>query len=144
MQAIIFILIGVAGGVLGGMGMGGGTLLIPLLVTFTSMQQHSAQAVNLIAFIPMAIIVLFVHIKNGLVKPKYLLTISLPATILGVLLAFAVRRIPDDNLRRYFGVFLIVLGIYQLVSVIIKIVKDANRKNKGELLTGCVQMNNDR
>ena len=49
-KIILFIIIGVAGGVIGGMGMGGGTLLIPLLTLFTGADQHLAQAVNLIAY----------------------------------------------------------------------------------------------
>jgi len=128
MQIFTFTIIGLLGGILGGMGMGGGTLLIPLLVTFTALSQHNAQAVNLIAFVPMAIIALIIHAKNGLVKPKYLLTISLPATIIGIGGAILVRHIDDDNLRRYFGIFLLILGIYQLATIIKKFITDKKVK----------------
>ena len=133
MQVFIFILIGLAGGIFGGMGMGGGTLLIPLLVTFTALSQHSAQTVNLVAFVPMAVVVLIIHIKNGLVKPKYLLTISLPATIIGIGSAILVRYIEDTELRRYFGIFLLLLGVYQLVCVIKKFIIDKKLKKQKSL-----------
>ena len=38
-----FLIFGALGGVLGGMGMGGGTLLIPLLTLFTKTEQKEAQ-----------------------------------------------------------------------------------------------------
>jgi len=129
MQIFIFITIGIIGGVFGGLGMGGGTLLIPLLVSFTALNQHTAQTINLIAFIPMAIIVLIIHIKNGLVKFKHLLTISLPALLTAILAAFLAFRVQSGNLKIYFGIFLLVLGIYQLTTLIIKTIKEKKAKN---------------
>ena len=127
MQILTYILIGLSGGVFGGLGMGGGTLLIPLLVLFTSLNQHAAQAINLIAFIPMAVIVLIIHIKNGLVKFKYLLTVSLPALVFSIAAALLVTRIESEQLGRYFGVFLLVLGLYQFIMAIRKIKKQKKK-----------------
>ena len=66
----LYIIFGALGGILGGMGMGGGTLLIPLLTIFTETKQKEAQGINLIVFIPMAIIALIIHFKNKLVNVK--------------------------------------------------------------------------
>ena len=60
MEYLWYGIAGVLSGVLGGMGMGGGTLLIPLLSLFYSVGQHTSQAVNLISFIPMAIVALII------------------------------------------------------------------------------------
>ena len=128
MNIFILITIGLAGGIFGGLGMGGGTLLIPLLVTTAGISQHGAQMINLVAFVPMAIIALVIHCKNGLVKFKYLLTISLPATAFAVLATFLVRNIEPLSLKRYFGAFLIVLGVYQLTSLLLKLFLDKNYK----------------
>jgi uncharacterized membrane protein YfcA len=49
MSFFIYLLVGALGGVLGGMGMGGGTLLIPALTIFCEVEQHVAQAINLIS-----------------------------------------------------------------------------------------------
>jgi len=130
MQIFFFILIGLIGGLLGGMGMGGGTLLIPLLVTFTPLSQHTAQTINLVAFIPMAIVVLIIHIKNKLVNFKYLLTISLPAVLFAIGAAFLAKRTSAENLGKFFGVFLLVLGIYQLIMAIKKCVTKGKKNCK--------------
>ena len=52
MQIFLFVLFGFLAGIIGGMGMGGGTLLVPLL-SFLDMEQKTIQATNLISFIPM-------------------------------------------------------------------------------------------
>ena len=45
------VLIGVFSGIFSGIGMGGGTILIFLLTTFAGLEQHIAQATNLIYFV---------------------------------------------------------------------------------------------
>ena len=50
MRTIMLMIAGAAGGALGGMGMGGGTLLIPILTLLCGFSQHAAQAANLAAF----------------------------------------------------------------------------------------------
>ena len=58
------ILIGIFAGIFSGIGMGGGTILIFLLTIFAKMEQHIAQATNLIYFIPTAISAIIVNYKN--------------------------------------------------------------------------------
>ena len=67
MKILFRIIAGLIGGTVGGMGMGGGTLLIPILTIFLSFAQLQAQGINLIAFIPMSIVAIIVHSKNHLV-----------------------------------------------------------------------------
>ena len=50
MQIFLLILAGIVGGIIGGMGMGGGTLLIPILTIFLDVEQKNAQAINLVAY----------------------------------------------------------------------------------------------
>ena len=128
MKILVYILIGLSGGVLGGLGMGGGTLLIPLLRLFTGTSQHVAQTVNLVAFIPMSIVALAIHIKNKLVKWKYLLTLSLPAVPAGIGASFLAKLVAGARLGRWFGIFLIVLGAYQLICVIVQFFNKRKKK----------------
>ena len=51
---ILLVLVGVLSGAVGGMGMGGGTVTIPLLVLFAGVEQKLAQAANLFSFLPMS------------------------------------------------------------------------------------------
>ena len=62
----LYLIFGILSGVIGGMGMGGGTLLIPLLTIFCGISQIVAQMYNLLAFLPMSIIAIFIHYKNKL------------------------------------------------------------------------------
>lgn len=128
-RILIFIIIGIAGGLIGGMGMGGGTLLIPLLTLFTATDQHLAQAVNLIAFIPMSAVALIIHIKNKLVEFRFVLITALPAVTASVLASLLSKRVEGDALGMYFGIFLMCLGVYQLVSAIIVLVKKKKLKD---------------
>lgn len=143
MKIFLYIIIGVAGGLLGGMGMGGGTLLIPFLTMFADVPQHLSQAVNLIAFIPMSLFALIIHVKNKLVDFRYLLWISLPAVASGVLAAYLIKSVSGPVLKRYFGIFLIFLGVVQLSSVIIshirhrRALKNSAAKGRVEALMEC-------
>lgn len=128
-RILIFIIIGIAGGLIGGMGMGGGTLLIPLLTLFTATDQHLAQAVNLIAFIPMSVVALIIHIKNKLVEFRFVPITALPAVTASVLASLLSKRVEGDALGMYFGIFLMCLGVYQLVSAIIVLVKKKKLKD---------------
>lgn len=130
MKIFILIAIGLAGGVIGGMGMGGGTLLIPLITVCTDIEQHIAQAINLIAFVPMSVIALVIHIKNKLVDYKAFLWTALPAVALSVLAAYVSRLVGGKKLSMYFGIFLILLGLYQLVSIIYARIKAGKEKKR--------------
>lgn len=128
MSWIYLILAGLVSGIVGGMGMGGGTLLIPVLTIFLSFAQKNAQAINLLAFIPMSIFALVVHIKNKLVDFK----VGIPIMLIGIFFSVAgsllANNLSNDFLRVVFGVFLLVVGVNQIVQTIITIKK--NKKNK--------------
>ncbi len=112
----LYCLAGLVGGVLGGMGMGGGTVLIPLLSIFFNVEQQVAQAINLISFIPMAIIALIIHTKNKLVDYKGVWLIILPGVAFGVGGALLAKCISGEALKKIFGVFLILLSGFQIFT----------------------------
>lgn len=117
---ILLLLVGFFSGVFGGMGMGGGTVLIPALTLILGVDQRLAQAVNVIAFLPMAVLALPEHKKNGLLRTDGILLVIIPAVITSVLFALIMMLMPTDVLRRAFGLFLVALavkGIYQIVQI---------------------------
>lgn len=120
MAFYLLFLCGVAGGILGGMGMGGGTALIPLLTIVCGVEQGVAQGVNLLSFLPMSLIALTVHAKNGLLEKDGLAFLILPALVLSSAGAFLAAALPSAALRRGFGLFLIVLSFFQLAQTIAK------------------------
>ena len=114
MQTVIPIIIGLLSGVISGMGIGGGTILIPALAIFLSVDQHMAQGVNLLYFIPTAIVALIVHIKNKSINYK----IAIPIVLLGIAGAvggsFLATRMDATLLKRLFGDFLAAMGLYEI------------------------------
>ena len=116
LKIIILIACTLVGGVIGGMGMGGGTLTIPLLTIFCSLTQHEAQAINLVAFIPMAIISLVIHIKNKRVKKDGIVWILVPAAITSLGGSFAAQALDGEILKRIFGGFLLILSVIQFFA----------------------------
>ncbi|TCO80086.1 sulfite exporter TauE/SafE family protein [Marinisporobacter balticus] len=107
------ILIGFFSGIIGGMGIGGGTLLIPALTLFTPLTQQQAQGVNLLSFIPVAFVALITHFKNKDVETS----ISIPFIGLGILGSiigsFLAVKLSSHILKISFGIFLFFMGAYE-------------------------------
>ena len=123
------IVIGVIAGVVGGLGMGGGTILILLLSMFNNIEQHIAQGTNVVFFIPTAIAAILVFIKNKNIKFKVgvpILIWGMVGTSIGALIS---SNMDVHVLRKCFGVFLIVIAIYQTYSLYKMYRKEKNRNN---------------
>ncbi len=114
MSFYLLFLCGVAGGLIGGMGMGGGTLLIPLLTLFLGVPQGAAQGVNLLSFLPMSFVALSVHAKNGLLQREGLWQFIVPALLFSALGGLCALVLPAKILRKGFGLFLILLAGFPL------------------------------
>lgn len=128
MKIFLLILFGFLSGIIGGMGMGGGTLLVPLL-SFMDLEQKTIQAINLISFLPMCCIALGVHAKNKLIKTDGVLWLIVPAIALAVVGALCASKADNKILRICFAVFLISVGVWQLVVAIKFIVKKKKSGN---------------
>ena len=114
----VYIISGIIGGIVGGMGMGGGTLLIPLLTIVSGVEQHVAQAVNLISFIPMSAVALFIHSKKKLIKKSGVILIIISGVFSCAVFAVVAKNTDGETLKRIFGIFLIILSLIQLFPII--------------------------
>ena len=104
-------LVSVLSGIIGGMGIGGGVILIPVLTAFFDITQKNAQFINLIYFVPLSLCALFVHIKEGRVDIRRAILMALGG-ILGALAGCTVTaRMDVVVLKKLFGVFLFFVGI---------------------------------
>lgn len=115
----LLILYGIIGGILGGMGMGGGTLLIPLLTIFGGLNQIESQAINLISFSLMAIVSIIIHAKNKLIDFKVAFPFIITGVAFSILGSFIANSINSLSLKTLFGVFLVALGLFQGASFFI-------------------------
>lgn len=108
---------GTLAGIVGSMGMGGGTVLIPLLSIFAGFSQVVAQSYNLIAFLPMSIVAIIIHFKNGLIKLNYLPIIVAFGIIFSLAGSFFANIVDKNILRILFGIFLIVLSVFEFIKI---------------------------
>lgn len=129
MQIFLLILFGFLAGIVGGMGMGGGTVLVPLL-SFLDLPQKTIQAINLISFLPMCSVALVFHAKNKLIDTKHIWWLVVPAIIFAVGGALVADVAGNEVLRLCFAAFLIGVGVWQLVVAIKFIVKQKKERNK--------------
>ncbi|MDR7857157.1 MAG: TSUP family transporter [Tissierella sp.] len=107
-------LIGFLSGIISGMGIGGGTILIPSLVIFYSLEQQKAQGVNLMVFLPVAIVALITHYKKGNIDFSFAKLIILGGIGGAIIGSFIALKIDPLKLRKYFGFFLLVVGAIEL------------------------------
>ena len=114
MRFVYLALAAVFSGTIGGMGIGGGVILIPVLTGLFGIAQKDAQFINLLYFVPVAVCALWVHTRSGRVEWKKALYMASGA-IIGALVGSYLAELAADNfLRRIFGVFLLAVGISQL------------------------------
>jgi uncharacterized membrane protein YfcA len=111
---MLLIILGFFSGIIGGMGMGGGTILIPALILFAHIDPKIAQSINLLSSIPMTIFALIIHIKNR----NVILRLVVPIASFGILGAicgsFLATYLSSEILKKIFGVFLLVIGILEV------------------------------
>lgn len=113
----LYVLAGIASGIFGGLGMGGGTLLIPILTIFFDFDQKLAQGINLLSFLVMAIISLIIHYKNGYIVTKHIWLIVTFGVLFSVAGAVLMAFLPSKILRTIFGAFLCFLAVVEFVKI---------------------------
>ena len=107
--------VGTAVGVLSGFGIGGGTILLVYLTAAAGMDQHLAQGINLLYFLPAAVLALPSHRKHGLIEKKALLPAICAGLACAGVSAWISAGIDTKILRKIFGGFLILVGSYQII-----------------------------
>ena len=124
------VLIGIISGIVSGTGMGGGTILIFLLSFIMGIEQHTAQATNLIFFIPTSIVAIIVNFKNKNIDTKQAIIISIFG-VLGAIIGANIAIYMDVKLlKKGFGIFLIFVTINEIYSIIKLYKKDKKTNNK--------------
>ncbi len=110
------IIVGFVTGLIASMGLGGGFVLVIWLSVFTQAEQRAVQGVNLLFFLPIALISLIIHIKGGLIDKALLKKYLLGGIIGAVIGAFAANLIASELLRKLFALFLLAFGVRELLT----------------------------
>jgi len=113
-----YIFLGLVAGVFSGfLGIGGGTLLIPVMVYIFGLTQHQAQGTTLALMVPpIGLLAAMRYYKSGNVKIDMAVFICLGFFVGGLIGAHFVQNIPDQILKRFFGVFLLFVSIRMLLG----------------------------
>ena len=130
------VLIGIVSGIVSGTGMGGGTILIFLLSFMLGVEQHVAQATNLIFFIPTAIMAIIVNLKNKNIDMKLAILISVFGIFGAIIGANISIHIDVKILKKCFGIFLAIvtlneIAIHEIYSIC-KFYRSQYKNNKKE------------
>ena len=106
--------VGALSGVIASMGLGGGFVLLIWLTLHDGMPQRQAQGVNLLFFLPIALISVVMHLRSGLID-KRLVFAMIPGGVAGAVLgALASQMVGNDILRKIYAVFLLFFGLREL------------------------------
>lgn len=115
---MIEILMGIISGIVSGTGMGGGTVLIFFLTFILGIEQHQAQAANLIFFIPTSIVAILVNIKNKNVDLKLATIVSIFGILGAIIGANLSVHTEVRVLQKFFGIFLAIIAIHEIYTII--------------------------
>lgn len=112
---VIALMIGTILGFLSGLGIGGGSLLILWLTLVNGMEQEMARTVNLLFFLPAAVVACYYRKKQGTLDVKKMLP-AIAAGCIGAVLGTRVGGNLDTSLlKKGFGILLLATGIREVL-----------------------------
>lgn len=116
LDSIPFVLVlGTLLGFLSGLGIGGGSLLILWLTLVLNMDAAAARGINLLFFLPSALIAAFFRWKQGSIPLRRILPAIASGCAAALTFSLLSARIETPVLKKCFGVLLIVTGIRELL-----------------------------
>lgn len=107
---------GFLSGLIGSMGFGGGGVLIIYLAVFASIPQLKAQGINLIFFIPCALLSVIIYSVKKQIEWREILPVILGGAVGAIPAGLILRHIETAYLSKIFALFLIFTGISSLIK----------------------------
>ncbi len=117
MNYVIPIIAGFLSGLIGAMGFGGGGVLIIYLVVFAGIPQIVAQGINLIFFIPCAVVATVIYLLKKQIKFKMILPVIAGGITGSIFTSYFLGFIKSEWLSKAFAVFLIIMGLSSIIKV---------------------------
>lgn len=111
----VILAVGAVLGFLAGIGVGGGSLLILWLTLVLKVSPAAARGINLLFFIPSALIACFFRWKQGVLKWKTLLPAILAGCISAGVFSWVSCILDTGLLKKAFGVLLLLTGIREIL-----------------------------
>ena len=117
---VINIIVGTILGFLAGLGIGGGSLLILWLTLAQDMPYPQARILNLLFFLPAALITCIFRKKEGKLDLKASIAGIVSGCITALLCSIASSHLDTELLKKILGVLFLVIGVKELLYKPIK------------------------
>jgi len=116
--ALILIMIGLMAGVFGGIfGIGGAIIMIPAMVYFLGVDQHTAQGTSLAVMLPpIGLFAAYNYYNAGQVNIWYAVIIAISFMIGGYFGSKIALNLPEQLMKKVFAVFLILTALKLMFS----------------------------
>ena len=111
----VMLIVGCILGFLAGLGIGGGSLLILWLSLAVGMEHNTARVINLLFFIPTALIASFFRWRQGVLDIKRVLPAIIGGCISAACFSMLSRQLDVSILKKLFGILLLGTGIKELL-----------------------------
>ncbi len=115
-MTILTAVVGFLSGVIGAMGLGGGGVLLIYLTAFASVEQLTAQGINLLFFLPVGFSALIIYTFKKQIRWKTVVWLWLGGGLGAALGFFTARFVGGNSLSKLFACFLIIFGISRLFA----------------------------
>jgi uncharacterized membrane protein YfcA len=103
---------GFLGGTMAGLlGIGGGIIFIPIMVSYFNMSQHNAQATSSMIIIPTALASMISYASHGNMDAEISLYIILGSVVGASITARMMKHVPEVKLKKAFSIFLVIVGL---------------------------------
>ena len=112
---MIDLLVGAGFGFLSGLGIGGGSLLILWLTLVQNADSSTARCINLLFFLPCALIAALFRWKQGTLPFRKILPAILTGSLSALVCSLFSQNLDLNLLKKLFGGMLIVTGIRELL-----------------------------
>jgi uncharacterized protein len=115
---LTLVIIGLMAGIFGGMfGVGGAVVMIPALVYFLGVDQHTAQGTSLAVMLPpIGLFAAYNYYKAGQVNIWYAVIIAATFMIGGYVGSMIALKLPENLMKKIFGIFLLLTALRLIFS----------------------------
>lgn len=110
----VILLVGTVLGFLSGLGIGGGSLLILWLTFVLGMDHESARGINLLFFLPSAVVACWFRWRQGMLSWKYVLLAIVAGCLAAGICSWLSGQMDLTLLKKLFGGLLVVTGLREL------------------------------
>ncbi|MDD2375931.1 MAG: sulfite exporter TauE/SafE family protein [Clostridia bacterium] len=120
---MLFIIISIFSAILAGSGVGGGSIFILLITAFNLLDYKTSMGYNLIMFVVVGIAATMNNIKSKKFDIKIFFKIIFLCLIGSYIGVHFAKIIDEQDLKKYFYIFILIIGIYEIISSLISFKK---------------------